>query len=233
MRAVADVSAVADPYTPVAVYDSEAYCEYLYERGTKVVRTPWCTVGGTSVGTPLIAAMYALAGGSRGVEYPAMTLYEHLETGLLHSVTGSNGECDGDYASGCTGSMNPQSSRFPFDCGEGVLICNAAAGCEGDYYAGPTGVGSPNGIGAFKPKEDLTKDAQACAGQGQPEGKPTPEGGEGGGKSSEGGTADTGRRRLDRAVHLDRTVEIVRRDRPAPGHLRPLPDKDRHDSSAP
>ena len=163
-RAVADVSADGDPYTGVAVYDSETYCEYEYTEGRKnyVVRTPWCTVGGTSVGTPLIAAMYALAGGAHGVEYPAETLYEHLETGLLHTVSGSNGECDGDYASGCTGSMNPQSPRFAFDCGEGVLICNSAPDCEGDYYAGPTGVGSPNGIGAFKPEEDLTRAPRAC-----------------------------------------------------------------------
>ena len=193
-RAVADVSADGDPYTGVAVYDSEAYCEYGYVEAKKeyVVRSPWCTIGGTSVGTPLIAAMYALAGGSHGVQYPAKTVYEHLETGLLHTVSGANGECAGNYASGCTGSMNPQSSRFAFDCGEGVLICNAAAGCEGDYYAGPTGVGTPNGIGAFKPEDHPAKDAGACAGQGQPEGKTTPEGGEGGGKSSEGGAATPG-----------------------------------------
>lgn len=161
-RAVADVSADGDPYTGVAVYDSEGYCEYSYERGTKVVRTPWCTLGGTSVGTPLIAAMYALAGGSHRIAYPAETLYKHLETNLLHTVTGSNGECDGYYSSGCTGSMDPESGRFPFDCGQGVLICNAAPGCAGDFYAGPTGVGSPDGIGAFEPEATAAKTASTC-----------------------------------------------------------------------
>ena len=197
-RAVADVSADGDPYTGVAVYDSEAYCEYEYEEPEGsgkfyVVRTPWCTVGGTSVGTPLIAAMYALAGGSHEVEYPAKTLYEHLETGLLHTVSGANGECDGDYASGCTGSMNPRSSRFAFDCGEGILVCNAAPGCAGNSYSGPTGVGTPNGIAAFRPEEDLTKDALACVTQGKPEGSTTSEGsGQGVGKSNEGNTATPG-----------------------------------------
>ena len=37
----------------------------------------------------------------------------------LHDVTeAGNGECEGDYSSGCTGSMNPLS---PTDCGQGVL----------------------------------------------------------------------------------------------------------------
>ena len=178
-RAVADVSADGDPYTGVAVYDSESYCEYEYtERGKDyVVRTPWCTVGGTSLGTPLIAAMYALAGGAHGVEYPAKTLYEHLETGVLHTVTGANGECDGDYASGCTGSIGPQSPRFAFDCGAGVLICNAAAGCEGDFYSGPTGVGTPNGIGAFRHEQQPAIIVPKCAATGKSSGAGEPEGG--------------------------------------------------------
>jgi Subtilase family len=166
-RAVADVSADGDPYTGVAVYDSQTYCEYEYREGTKryVVRSPWCTLGGTSVSSPLVAGMFALAGGAHGVQYPAKTLYEHLETDLLHTVSGANGECDGDYASGCTGSMSRLSSRFPFDCGEGVLICNGALDCEGHYYDGPAGVGSPNGIGALepvKPEEHLAKLARPC-----------------------------------------------------------------------
>jgi Subtilase family len=156
-RAVADVSADADPYTGVAVYDSEVYCESS---------SSWCTLGGTSLSSPLIAAMFALAGGAHEVAYPAQTLYEHLETSLLHTVSGSNAECQGEYSSGCTGSMNTLSSRFAFDCGEGILICNSAAGCEGHYYAGPAGVGTPNGIGALDPEEHPERDAKACEGAG-------------------------------------------------------------------
>jgi len=134
-RAVADVSAVADPYTPVAVYDSTVF-------GT----TPpeWEGVGGTSVASPIIAAMFALAGGAHGAAYPAATLYSHLGSPDLADVTaGGNGDCDGVYSTGCGGSMSPLS---PLDCGQNELICNAASG-----YDGPSGVGAPDGLSAFQP----------------------------------------------------------------------------------
>ncbi|HEV3323096.1 MAG TPA: hypothetical protein VG147_13020 [Solirubrobacteraceae bacterium] len=155
-RAVADVSADADPYSGVAVYDSVPDLrEETVGKKVELVNTPlyWWPIGGTSVASPIVASMFALAGGSHGVEYPAKTLYEHLETGLLHPVNdGGNGECDGFYGENptthesCSGSLNSLSARFPFDCGEGVLICNAGPG-----YNGPAGVGTPNGIGAFQP----------------------------------------------------------------------------------
>ena len=48
-RAVADVSAVADPNTGVAVYDTYR-------------TTGWLVFGGTSVAAPIVASVYALAG---------------------------------------------------------------------------------------------------------------------------------------------------------------------------
>jgi len=154
-RAVADVAADADPYTGVAVYDSMPYSGEEPEG--------WEPIGGTSVASPIIAAMYALAGGAHGVEDPAQTLYSHLETKLLHPVTtGGNGECDASYASACTGSMSESSSRFAFDCGKGLLICNAAVGCEGHYYDGPAGVGTPDGIDALKPEVHTLKEPRPC-----------------------------------------------------------------------
>ena len=167
-RAVADVSADGDPYTGVAVYDSVP--DFREEAG-KLVNTPleWWPIGGTSVASPIVASMFALAGGGHGVAYPARTLYAHLETNLLHPVTaGGNGECDNVYASGCIGSMSPLSPRSAFDCGEGVLICNSAVGCEGHYYGGPTGVGTPDGIGAFRPEEHPPQEGSAC----EPRNKP-------------------------------------------------------------
>jgi uncharacterized membrane protein YgcG len=163
-RAVADVAADADPYSGVAVYDSVPDF-HEEEVGGKivVVNTPlgWWPIGGTSVASPIIASMFALAGGSHGVEYPAQTLYEHLETGMLHTVTsGGNGECDDFYGESpathttCTGSLNPLSARFAFDCGKGALICNAGPG-----YNGPAGVGTPNGIGALKPLTEAERKA--------------------------------------------------------------------------
>lgn len=139
-RAVADVSADADPDTGLAVYDSVPYP--YEEKGKKKTEVlDWVPVGGTSLASPIIASMFALAGGAHGIAYPAATLYTHLGASLLHDVTaGGNGECDDDY-SACSGSMKPLS---PFDCGENALICNAAVG-----YDGPTGVGTPDGVGAF------------------------------------------------------------------------------------
>jgi hypothetical protein len=156
-RAVADVAADGDPYSGVAVYDSVPdFREEVVGGKPVLVNTPlgWWPIGGTSVAAPIIASMFALAGGSHGVEYPAKTLYEHLETGLLHPVTqGGNGECDALYSS-CTGSLQPLSARFDFDCGRGALICNAGPG-----YNGPTGVGTPDGIGALQPLSEAERSA--------------------------------------------------------------------------
>ncbi len=144
LRASADVSAVADPATGVDVYDSVPYPQ---EGGTTTVLR-WVPIGGTSVAAPIVAAMFALAGGAHGVAYPAQTLYSHLGSRLLHDVVGGgDGKCDGVYTS-CSGSMNPLSPNFPLDCGAGVWICNATAG-----YDGPTGVGTPAGIAALRPRE--------------------------------------------------------------------------------
>jgi hypothetical protein len=153
-RAVADISADADPYTGIAMYDSTAECEY--EEGGKTLKGPWCTIGGTSLASPLVASVFALAGGSHGVEYPAQTLYENLAASpsSLHDVlTGSNGAClkpfePNNGLSGCTPEEEATSSK----CSAPELICLAGKG-----YDGPTGVGTPNGIVAFQP---LTEEAK-------------------------------------------------------------------------
>ena len=168
-RAVADVSADAEPGTGVAVYDSVPYVRP--GSGLKTARVlGWWTFGGTSVASPIVASMFALAGGSHGVEYPAKTLYSHLGSASLHDVieTG-NGKCEDIYSSGCTGSMDPLSLT---DCGQGVLICNAAPG-----YDGPSGVGTPNGIEAFRPARRHTGGgpeapiAEECGGRAGAEGR--------------------------------------------------------------
>jgi hypothetical protein len=86
-RSVADVSAVANPYTGVDVYDSTPSPEGY--------PTGWGIWGGTSVASPIIAAEFGLAGGAQGVEFPAATLYSHLgESSALYDVVlGSNGSC--------------------------------------------------------------------------------------------------------------------------------------------
>jgi len=80
-RTVADVAAVADPATGVAVYDS-----YGATGGAN-----WSVFGGTSVAAPIIAGVYALAGNTSTVLYGS---YPYIHAGALFDVTsGSNGRC--------------------------------------------------------------------------------------------------------------------------------------------
>lgn len=110
-RGTADVAADANPSTGAAVYDTVRY------QG----RSGWFQVGGTSLSSPLMAAVYALAGGLPAETSAAPGLYTHLgEAAVLHDVTsGSNGSCS-------------------------TIMCKGAVG-----YDGPTGVGTPKGLGAF------------------------------------------------------------------------------------
>jgi hypothetical protein len=148
-RAVSDVSADADPYSGIAVHYTSPQCKSPYEepKGVKHVLKGWCTIGGTSLASPLIASVFALAGGTGGVPYPARTLYERASKSpaALHDVvTGSNGACakgiDEEGVASCTAAEEAATS-----C-ESQLICLAASG-----YDGPTGVGTPNGLLAFQP----------------------------------------------------------------------------------
>ncbi|MCL2554791.1 MAG: peptidase S8 [Actinomycetia bacterium] len=83
-RTIADVSAVADPATGVAVYDS-----YGGDSG-------WEVFGGTSASSPIIASVYALAGTPSSGSTPASFPYAH--TSSLNDVTsGSNGSCSSSY----------------------------------------------------------------------------------------------------------------------------------------
>jgi hypothetical protein len=103
------------------------------------------TVGGTSLSSPLVSSLYALAGGGGGVSYPAATLYGHLgQAPSLYDVTeGGNGYCDGEAASPC-GEPAINKKYGDIDC-LGTTACDAAPG-----FDGPSGVGTPKGLGAFK-----------------------------------------------------------------------------------
>jgi subtilase family serine protease len=106
-KAVADVAAVGDPNTGLAIYDT-------YQQ------SGWLQYGGTSLATPLVTAMAALAGPGGGTGDPAGYPYAH--PGELTDVTsGNNGDC-------------------------GTVLCDAGAGWDG-----PTGLGTPLGVGAFRP----------------------------------------------------------------------------------
>lgn len=151
-RLAADVAAVADPLTGFDIVDSFA-CGGCPAAG-------WSTFGGTSLSAPLVAAMWALAGGAGGAANPSLSLYGHLKdlTPSLYDVTvGGNGYCDGETVGDC-GTTNPNSLGFGMiDCeytstaspgtpSTGTAQCDAAPG-----YDGPTGVGTPKGLTVFKP----------------------------------------------------------------------------------
>jgi subtilase family serine protease len=150
-RLVSDISAVADPFTGFDIYDS-------YDCGSSCEPTGWLTIGGTSLSSPLIASMYALAGGGYGVKYPALTLYGHYKTNpsasLYDVTTGGNGWCGGEGAPQC-GNPNSELGEGAVDCdyspdgstlATGLLACDAGTG-----YDGPSGVGTPIGLGPFTP----------------------------------------------------------------------------------
>ncbi|GIH19156.1 hypothetical protein Raf01_73280 [Rugosimonospora africana] len=106
-RATADISADADPASGLAVFDT------LGQSG-------WLQVGGTSLSSPLVASMYALAGQPSAGVLPVSYLYDPSKSGDFFDITtGKNGTC-------------------------GNLLCTAGPGWDG-----PTGLGSPNGVDAL------------------------------------------------------------------------------------
>jgi subtilase family serine protease len=86
-KAMADVSAVADPNTGLAVYDTFGLED---DDG-------WLVAGGTSLASPIIAATIARSG--QEIDN-AGYIYAHTAA-LYDPVGGSNGYCGGDYL--CTG----------------------------------------------------------------------------------------------------------------------------------
>jgi len=98
-RAVADVSAVADPNTGVAVFGP-----------TTARRSGWMVFGGTSVAAPLIAGIYGVHGGP--ATYGADP---YANATALNDVTaGANGSCGGTYlCSGAAGYDGPSGLGTP------------------------------------------------------------------------------------------------------------------------
>jgi Putative Ig domain len=110
-RAEADVSAVADPNTGVAVY--QTYGE-----------SGWVVYGGTSVASPIIASVYALAGTPGSTDHPASYPYAH-PTGLFDVTSGSNGSCGAPLCTAGTGWDGPTGLGTPD--GTAAFTAGAAA----------------------------------------------------------------------------------------------------------
>ena len=146
-RTVADVSADADPGTGVAFFDS-------FDQGG------WGVVGGTSVASPIIASVFALAGAPSSPA--ASVLYAH--SGALNDVTsGSDGTCNPTY------------------------LCTAAPGYDGPTGLGtPNGLGAFNGTGSSGSGTGSTGGSGGSTGG---SGSGSGSGGPGSGSGSGSGTA--------------------------------------------
>jgi subtilase family serine protease len=105
-RGVSDVAADASCDTAV----------WIFTTATSTASSSWQLGCGTSLSSPIIAGVYALAGNAWTVSWPAQIPYQH--TAYLHDVTtGSNGYC-------------------------GTIMCNAVAGYDGPTGVGtPRGLG--------------------------------------------------------------------------------------------
>ena len=112
-RTIADVSAVADPATGVAVYDS-----YGSTGGAN-----WYVFGGTSVAAPIIGAVYALSGNTSGT--PASLAYAVAPGASLFNVTSGT---------------NTRKCRFGYLCDAGKSLTNGYDGPTG--LGTPNGTGA-------------------------------------------------------------------------------------------
>jgi subtilase family serine protease len=118
-RSESDLSGVADPYTGVIVA-----CEPCTGDPSKPL---FSGDGGTSASSPMIAAMYALAGNEKS--QTGATLWAHNGKGFNDVTVGTN--------------SNKKAGTFV--CPKSyAYICDAGKG-----YDGPTGWGTPNGVGSL------------------------------------------------------------------------------------
>ncbi len=131
-RSVADVAAVANPYTGVDIYDSTPSPEGY--------PTGWGVWGGTSLASPVIAAEFGLAGGAHGVAYPAQTLYSNRgNANALYDVrSGSNGSC-----SGATSCQAATGYDGPTGVGSPIGLAAFTAGVSPADVSAPTITGTP------------------------------------------------------------------------------------------
>jgi subtilase family serine protease len=86
-KMVADVAAVADPTTGVAVFAPAT------DTSGAELPAAWLVFGGTSVASPIIAGVYGVNGGT---VHSASDPYLH-RSGLFDITTGLNGFCDPEY----------------------------------------------------------------------------------------------------------------------------------------
>jgi hypothetical protein len=159
-RLAADISADADPQTGLDVHDT-----YYCGRACGPQPMPaWQAIGGTSLSSPLIAAMWALAGGDQGAVHPAKTLYDRYaakgHAGVYDVRHGGNAFCDSLSAARCmhgpngTFSVNRPHGYGRIDCrftnsSKDVKIHQHSQCVATKGYDGPSGIGTPTGLTVF------------------------------------------------------------------------------------
>jgi hypothetical protein len=162
-RLAADVSAIADPQLGFDIYDS-------FGSGG------WVTIGGTSLSSPVTAALFALAGGAHGAVYPAATLYVNSTAHRAslrdivayrdRRVSSGSGFCGGVAARKCGVYVWRQTSPHthnPNSLGFGLIDCSFprsrstrnARGTSRECntvrgYDGPTGLGAPKSLRLYR-----------------------------------------------------------------------------------
>ena len=116
-RSETDISADGDPYTGVVI---------------AIKGKLFGGAGGTSASSPMIAAMYALAGNASSAT--AANIWSAGGGSSLHAITSGT---------------NENKAAHTYICSSKILyICKAGTKMNG-VYSGPTGWGSPNGLGAL------------------------------------------------------------------------------------
>jgi subtilase family serine protease len=118
-RTVSDVSAVANPATGLGVYDSynscllAVLCDALIRSGAAQGLNGWAKIGGTSLSTPIVAAIYALAGNKQ------KAAYAYSRRSFLTDVkSGANGSCNSSYlCTAKTGYDGPSGLGTPLGLG--------------------------------------------------------------------------------------------------------------------
>ncbi len=126
-RMIADVSAVADPNTGVAVYDTYG--------GAAAGATGWIVVGGTSASAPIVAATLALTGHNKD-----SAAFIYANTGNWYDVTsGTNGSCGANayYCKAAAGYDGPT--------GWGTPNGQALGGTQSGTTGGTTGTSTTGG----------------------------------------------------------------------------------------
>jgi hypothetical protein len=148
-KSPADISADADYLTGFDTYDT-----YVDEAGDG---TGWATIGGTSLASPIIAALWALAGGAHGVANPAVSLYGHsgAHSPFYDVTVGGNSWCEAQAVCQLGGSaLNSSGAAGLLDCATNTAghSLSDSAQCDAEPgFDGPTGLGAPKGLTEFRP----------------------------------------------------------------------------------